>query len=193
MHNTKRQKHQKQRRCRLLLLNTSLSLNIIFFSFLLLLTLILITQPAISSSVQTQNDEQRTKLDLVESQKFSSPVDSKVLTLINNKDSDTTLPTSSLDDVSWPFAQRMLRHSLTVSLLYLIAYSSVFLVGLLGNVCVVLVVLRSPRMRNATNFFICNLALADILVLICCLPATLIGNLFVRKYEVLVNTNCFVC
>jgi hypothetical protein len=75
----------------------------------------------------------------------------------------------------------MLRHSLTVSAVYVFAYSAVFVVGLLGNVCVVLIVLRSPRMRNATNFFICNLALADILVLLCCLPATLIGNLFLRK------------
>lgn len=51
-----------------------------------------------------------------------------------------------------------------------------------GNSCVVAVVVRSPRMRTVTNYFIVNLALADILVLVFCLPATLLANLFIRKH-----------
>lgn len=73
------------------------------------------------------------------------------------------------------------RHSLTVSVILTIAYSIVFIVGIIGNSVVVAIVCKSPRMRTVTNYFIANLALADILVLLFCLPATLVGNLFVRK------------
>ncbi|EDW85143.2 uncharacterized protein Dwil_GK12768 [Drosophila willistoni] len=71
------------------------------------------------------------------------------------------------------------RHSLTMSIVYCVAYIVVFLVGLIGNSFVIAVVLRAPRMRTVTNYFIVNLAIADILVIVFCLPATLIGNIFV--------------
>ncbi|XP_062126328.1 neuropeptide SIFamide receptor [Drosophila sulfurigaster albostrigata] len=71
------------------------------------------------------------------------------------------------------------RHSLAMSIVYCVAYILVFLVGLIGNSFVIAVVLRAPRMRTVTNYFIVNLAIADILVIVFCLPATLIGNIFV--------------
>ncbi|XP_041451598.1 neuropeptide SIFamide receptor-like [Drosophila obscura] len=71
-----------------------------------------------------------------------------------------------------------------MSIVYIVAYIVVFLVGLIGNSFVIAVVLRAPRMRTVTNYFIVNLAIADILVIVFCLPATLIGNIFVRKYLV---------
>lgn len=74
-----------------------------------------------------------------------------------------------------------LRHSPSISMIMIIAYTIVFLVGIVGNSFVVAIVCKSPRMRTVTNYFIVNLALADILVLLFCLPATLIGNLFIRK------------
>lgn len=80
------------------------------------------------------------------------------------------------------FQSHYLRHSFTISVIMIIAYTIVFLVGLVGNSFVVAIVCKSPRMRTVTNYFIVNLALADILVLLFCLPATLIGNLFIRKY-----------
>lgn len=73
----------------------------------------------------------------------------------------------------------LFRHSFAVSAVYCLAYVTVFIIGLFGNSFVVAVVYRTPRMRNVTNYFIVNLALADILVLIFCLPATLLGNIFV--------------
>ncbi|KAG8185434.1 hypothetical protein JTE90_022365 [Oedothorax gibbosus] len=69
------------------------------------------------------------------------------------------------------------RHSFSVTVLLCVAYFVVFALGIFGNSFVVSVVLRSPRMRTVTNFFIVNLAVADILVLIFCLPATLLGNI----------------
>lgn len=76
------------------------------------------------------------------------------------------------------------RHSPAMTAVYCFAYTMVFLVGLVGNLLVVSVVCRSPRMRNVTNYFIVNLAVADILVLIFCLPATLLSNIYVRKSSI---------
>ncbi|GBP62316.1 Neuropeptide SIFamide receptor [Eumeta japonica] len=72
------------------------------------------------------------------------------------------------------------RHSGAMTALFCVAYLLVFLVGLVGNCFVIAVVCRSPRMRTVTNFFIVNLAVADILVIVFCLPATLMSNIFVH-------------
>ncbi|KAJ2939029.1 hypothetical protein O0L34_g19011 [Tuta absoluta] len=74
------------------------------------------------------------------------------------------------------------RHSGAMTAVYCAAYLLVFIVGLVGNCFVIAVVYRSPRMRTVTNFFIVNLAVADILVIVFCLPATLMSNIFVREY-----------
>lgn len=74
------------------------------------------------------------------------------------------------------------RHNGAMTAVYCVAYLVVFVVGLVGNCFVIAVVYRSPRMRTVTNFFIVNLALADILVIVFCLPATLMSNIFVREY-----------
>lgn len=74
------------------------------------------------------------------------------------------------------------RHSFTMNVVYCVAYCIVFIVGLIGNSFVIAVVLRAPRMRTVTNYFIVNLAIADILVIVFCLPATLMSNVFVRKW-----------
>ncbi|XP_024880270.1 neuropeptide SIFamide receptor-like [Temnothorax curvispinosus] len=74
---------------------------------------------------------------------------------------------------------RLYRHSMAMSAVYCVAYVVVFVVGLIGNSCVIAVVYRSPRMRTVTNFFIVNLAVADVLVIVFCLPATLMSNIFV--------------
>ena len=62
------------------------------------------------------------------------------------------------------------------------AYSLVFLVGLFGNLLVTLAVLRGDRemRQSVTNIFLVNLAIADLLVIITCLPFTLITNLIYR-------------
>lgn len=78
------------------------------------------------------------------------------------------------------------RHSLLVTILFCVAYVLVFVVGFLGNLLTVAVVYRLPRMRSVTNYFIVSLAIADILVLMLCLPGTLMSNIFVRKYLITV-------
>lgn len=77
-----------------------------------------------------------------------------------------------------------------MNIVYCVAYCIVFIVGLIGNSFVIAVVLRAPRMRTVTNYFIVNLAIADILVIVFCLPATLMSNIFVRKCEFKIFVMC---
>lgn len=55
-------------------------------------------------------------------------------------------------------------------------YVAVFVVGVLGNFLVCFVVWSDPKMRSVTNLFIVNLSVADFLVLLICLPTTVLGD-----------------
>ena len=55
-------------------------------------------------------------------------------------------------------------------------YMIVFIVGLVGNFLVCLAVWRNHHMRTVTNYFIVNLAIADFLVILICLPPTVLGD-----------------
>lgn len=48
--------------------------------------------------------------------------------------------------------------------------SIILLVGITGNVLVPIVIAHSKDLRNSTNIFLVNLALADLLVILICLP-----------------------
>lgn len=112
-------------------------------------------------------NESTTKINFVES---SNSTEFQSLLSLNDYNNDSMSDLSSL-----------MRHSLSVSIILCIAYIIVFVIGFVGNCFVVAIVFRTPRMRTVTNFFIVNLAFADILVLLFCLPATLISNLLTRK------------
>ncbi|CAG5919974.1 unnamed protein product [Menidia menidia] len=69
------------------------------------------------------------------------------------------------------------QHSLYVAASYILAYSFIFLLCMVGNILVCLIVLENRCMRTVTNFFILNLAISDLLVGIFCIPTTLVDNL----------------
>lgn len=81
------------------------------------------------------------------------------------------------------------------STILIVAYGLVFVAGLVGNLLVALTVLRgSTSMRRCvTNLFLVNLAIADLLVVIFCIPFTLIARLIYREsppaLHVLSNTH----
>ena len=58
-------------------------------------------------------------------------------------------------------------------ILVLTLNSIIFIMGISGNFLVVLVIARVRIMRTPTNFFLLNLSIADILVLLICQPAAL--------------------
>lgn len=63
-------------------------------------------------------------------------------------------------------AAELARHP-AVAAAVLFAYAFVFCVGLVSNVLVVLVVVQRRELRTITNTFCCNLAIADVMVLLC--------------------------
>ncbi|KAK9881624.1 hypothetical protein WA026_016494 [Henosepilachna vigintioctopunctata] len=59
-----------------------------------------------------------------------------------------------------------------VQVLFLLVYTSIFILGIFGNVLVIYVVLKNKAMQTVTNLFITNLALSDILLCIFAVPFT---------------------
>ncbi|PAV69386.1 hypothetical protein WR25_14923 isoform A [Diploscapter pachys] len=55
----------------------------------------------------------------------------------------------------------------------LIIYSTIFVLGLVGNICTCVVILSNKAMHNPTNFYLFSLAISDILVLVLGLPMEL--------------------
>lgn len=64
-----------------------------------------------------------------------------------------------------------------VQIILIFAYCSIILLGVIGNSLVIHVVIKFKSMRTVTNFFIANLAVADLLVNTLCLPFTLVYTL----------------
>ena len=59
-----------------------------------------------------------------------------------------------------------------IALLVGITFTFTFIVGLIGNTLVLLTVLLQKKMHNATNILILNLAIAELLFIIICVPFT---------------------
>lgn len=65
-----------------------------------------------------------------------------------------------------------------VQVVLILAYSAIILFGVTGNSLVIYVIYRFKNLRTVTNFFIVNLAVADLLVNMLCLPFTLVYTLY---------------
>jgi hypothetical protein len=71
----------------------------------------------------------------------------------------------------------IIRQPFGLVIVYTVFYAFVFVLGLIGNVFVVLAVLLHKTLRSATDYMISSLALADLLIIVFCLPTTLLNNL----------------
>ncbi|XP_076459979.1 RYamide receptor-like [Babylonia areolata] len=66
--------------------------------------------------------------------------------------------------------------------LIIVLYVLVIVVALLGNGCVIYLVLSQRQMRNVTNYFIASLATSDALMALVCIPITFISNVLVDSW-----------
>ena len=55
-------------------------------------------------------------------------------------------------------------------------YVAVFALGLVGNALVCFVVWNDRQLRTVTNLFIVNLAVSDLVIIVVCLPPTVLGD-----------------
>ncbi|XP_019614450.1 PREDICTED: neuropeptide FF receptor 1-like [Branchiostoma belcheri] len=74
-------------------------------------------------------------------------------------------------------AMPFMKHSPLVAAVFTAFYVVIFVLGVTGNLLVCVVVIKDRSMRTVTNYFIVNLAVSDLLVMLICLPVTLVENL----------------
>ena len=60
-----------------------------------------------------------------------------------------------------------------------VLYCAIFLIGVVGNLTVVFVISCSRRLKKAVNMYLVNLCVADLLVLLLCMP-TALTDLFAK-------------
>ncbi|XP_077992833.1 growth hormone secretagogue receptor type 1-like [Glandiceps talaboti] len=63
-----------------------------------------------------------------------------------------------------------------------VIYAFIFLLGILGNILVLFVVCCNKDMRSSTNYFLVNLSVADLLVLVFCMPIALLETYVIRPW-----------
>ncbi|XP_012269033.1 allatostatin-A receptor-like isoform X2 [Athalia rosae] len=77
---------------------------------------------------------------------------------------------SNFDDFGFGFDHQLLQSIVSIAVPLL--FGLIGIVGLVGNFLVVIVVAANPGMRSTTNLLIINLAIADLLFVIFCVPFT---------------------
>jgi allatostatin A receptor len=88
--------------------------------------------------------------------------------LVKDNGSDF-LSTTTVETEGMQLSERM---TLIVSIIVPILFGIIIVIGLIGNALVVVVVSANKQMRSTTNLLIINLAIADLLFIIFCVPFT---------------------
>lgn len=68
-------------------------------------------------------------------------------------------------------------------------YIAIFILGVIGNCLVIIVIWRNADMRTTTNYFLVNLSVADLLVLLVCMPPSFV-DLFTKEVWVFGPVMC---
>ena len=76
-------------------------------------------------------------------------------------------------DIVKDFISRLWTHDSPFTIVLIFLYTSMFVVGFVGNGMVIIVMLKYKHMRSVTNLFFLNLSVGDILVVLICMPFSL--------------------
>lgn len=69
----------------------------------------------------------------------------------------------SVQDVVDAFKASLYTHNDPQTIVLISIYGLIFLLAIIGNLLVLLVIVSNKAMRNVTNYFLLNLAIADLL------------------------------
>ena len=98
--------------------------------------------------------------------------------------------TSQWNDTQWDPLPLPMYYSLSYIIVGFLTTSVIFLVGVTGNVMVVLVVWRTSTMHSPTNCYLVSLAMADILLLVSAPLPTIIEYFLVIDQSVFGHVGC---
>ncbi|XP_066254177.1 cholecystokinin receptor type A-like [Euwallacea similis] len=105
--------------------------------------------------------------------------------LAQSKDNNYSEPVSenaSLENVMQFLSNSSMKgESAFESQLMIPLYIIIFILSIVGNTLVLLTLVRNKRMRTVTNVYLLNLAVADLLLGMFCIPFTLVGQVL-RKF-----------
>ena len=74
-----------------------------------------------------------------------------------------------------------------------VIFGIIFLVGVIGNSCLIYILLRHKSMRSVPNTFIFNLAVGDLLVLLCSVPFSSTVYTFEVYISRLLSSSSYAC
>lgn len=98
---------------------------------------------------------------------------------------DTYDDASQLSNVSMPMPEPPLYIVVVASILY----GMTFLLGIFGNLMVVIVIYKYKQMRSRMNYFLVNLSIADLFILMVCMPSAAV-DLFAKEVWYFGETLC---
>lgn len=88
---------------------------------------------------------------------------------------------STYDDTDLP-GEATLLPAVVTQVTIVVMYTTVIVVSVAGNGLVVFCILSTRRMRTPTNYFLLNLAAADILMAVVCVPFTFVANVLMSRW-----------
>lgn len=88
-------------------------------------------------------------------------------------------PSAPMDSVT---AEEVYRDPLTILVTITILYSVIFILGLVGNIITCIVISRNKSMHTAINYYLFNLAITDMLVLLSAMPIDLYNAWYPSQY-----------
>ena len=91
------------------------------------------------------------------------PANASLFSLVTSKDG-TTLPSRNFNTTFDADYEKPINVKWFVTALLSFAYGIISLLSVFGNGLIIWAVLRNKRMHNVTNYFISNLALADVII-----------------------------
>lgn len=125
-------------------------------------------QPQLAQPIALLISASKQLTDMLNSTKL--PIKSILTTTKNNETMQKSL-NSTLGAVGNTIAYEYpayIRNTATVIFIIILIF------GTVGNILVAVIIIRSKDLRNTTNYFLINLSIADLLVIIVCMPTVLI-------------------